>query len=737
MKHLLNICNINGAEVEPVDIITFGAPCQDLSVAGKRSGLKHEVLGDNETTRSGLFFEAIRIIKEMRESTNGEYPKYAVYENVPGAFSSNKGRDFHAVLEALCSVCDDTVSIPEPERDGKTDNLIWLSAGSIVGNGWSIAWRTLDAQYWGVPQRRKRIYLVADFTGRRAGEILFKPDSLRGDMSQGNEAGQEVAANALGGVDGSSGVVGIDGYNFSITGDKAATVGVNCGMSTGRNGVIESVDGSSGNGGQLAATVISSYGTKWNGNAGAYNGENFVLQKPGIDGSVGAAGFLSTQGSKAMGIGFAMEQSPTLRAGLSGADVIILNDQGGSSINVEQEETSPTLRANSHQHEPVIAFEPGAMVRDMGNRIWAEQSPTLRANMGDNQPVIAFSQNQREEVRDLGDKAGALAAEAGAHQQTYVAQPVIALQANGIDRADTAGCNGCGWRENESYTLNTIDRHAGCYGIDQQGGKGGANFAENTMPPMCSDSHGTPHAVCYQESVGALQARDYKGVGNQYVGEEKLIIECYDARGNGDGETACTITGDHQNRITDYTAVAVQKTLSGEDVSGCLKARDYKGCEYLNETLSKCVIQTAKPPRKYIIRRLTPTECARLQGFPSWWSTLAPYNPADAEFWEDVRKTHAEINGKKYKPVKDIKKWYDKLHTDSAEYKMWGNGIALPNAEYVIRGIAEQGAKTLGSLFDGSGGFPLAGAMNGIKPLWASEIEPYPIAVTKSRFKEE
>ena len=230
MKHYGDVSKINGAEVAPVDIITFGSPCQDMSVAGKRSGMKHEVLGDNEATRSGLFFEAIRIIKEMRESTNGEYPKYAVWENVPGAFSSNKGRDFHAVLEALCSVCDDAVSIPEP-YDSKRTKLVWNKAGEVVGNNYSVAWRTLDAQYWGVPQRRKRIYLVADFTGRRAGEILFKPDSLRGDMSQGNEAGQGATADAVGGV-----------------------------------------DGSSGNGGQLAATVISSYGTKWNGNAGAYNG---------------------------------------------------------------------------------------------------------------------------------------------------------------------------------------------------------------------------------------------------------------------------------------------------------------------------------------------------------------------------------------------------------------------------------------------------------------------------------
>ena len=93
---------------------------------------------------------------------------------------------------------------------------------------------------------------------------------------------------------------------------------------------------------------------------------------------------------------------------------------------------------------------------------------------------------------------------------------------------------------------------------------------------------------------------------------------------------------------------------------------------------------------RYIIRRLTPTECARLQGFPDDWGHLAPYNPADAEFWEIVRKTHAEINGKVYKPVKNLKAWYEKLHNDGAEYKMWGNGIALPCAEYVLRGIAEE-----------------------------------------------
>jgi hypothetical protein len=167
-------------------------------VAGKRAGIQ-----DGE--RSNLFFEAVRIIKEMREATNGEYPKYAVWENVPGAFSSNKGYDFHAVLEALCSVCDSTVSIPKPYDAKRANQLVWSGAGTIVGNGYSVAWRTLDAQYWGVPQRRKRIYLVADFTGRRAGEILFKPDSLRGDFTQGDEARKGATVDAMGSVDGSAG----------------------------------------------------------------------------------------------------------------------------------------------------------------------------------------------------------------------------------------------------------------------------------------------------------------------------------------------------------------------------------------------------------------------------------------------------------------------------------------------------------------------------------------------------
>lgn len=149
MKHYGDIRKLDGAKLPPVDIITFGSPCQDLSNAGSRTGLSG--------SRSGLFFEAIRIIKEMREKTNGKYPKYIVWENVSGARSSNKGKDFKAVLEQICSIKESGVSVPEPEK-GK-----WLPAGEIMADSYSLAWRVLDAQYLGVPQRRKRIFLVADF----------------------------------------------------------------------------------------------------------------------------------------------------------------------------------------------------------------------------------------------------------------------------------------------------------------------------------------------------------------------------------------------------------------------------------------------------------------------------------------------------------------------------------------------------------------------------------------------
>ena len=195
MKHLGDISKVNGAEIEPVDVITFGSPCQDLSVAGRQAGMKHESNGDSTTTRSGLFIEAVRIIKEMRRATNDKYPKFAIWENVPGAFSSNKGEDFRTVLQEIIKIVEPTAPpLPSPEKCG------WPYADVLVGDGWSVAYRTFDAQYWGVPQRRRRIYLVADFTGGCARKILFEREGLRGYFTESGTPWKGAPTEAQGSV---------------------------------------------------------------------------------------------------------------------------------------------------------------------------------------------------------------------------------------------------------------------------------------------------------------------------------------------------------------------------------------------------------------------------------------------------------------------------------------------------------------------------------------------------------
>lgn len=187
MVHLGDITKMSGYTIPPVDVITFGSPCQDLSIAGKRAGMAGE--------RSGLFSEAVRIIREMRYATFGAYPKYAIWENVPGAFSSNKGEDFHAVLQSLCRVIDPAAVIPRP-TDARGGIIKRPRAGAVLADNYSLAWRTMDAQYWGVPQRRLRISLVLDLTGGRAGEILFEPESLRGHFAPGITPGQAAPRTA-------------------------------------------------------------------------------------------------------------------------------------------------------------------------------------------------------------------------------------------------------------------------------------------------------------------------------------------------------------------------------------------------------------------------------------------------------------------------------------------------------------------------------------------------------------
>jgi DNA (cytosine-5)-methyltransferase 1 len=253
--------------------------------------------------------------------------------------------------------------------------------------------------------------------------------------------------------------------------------------------------------------------------------------------------------------------------------------------------------------------------------------------------------------------------EARANELVVQSDPVICLQGNGIDRAGTAGCNGKGWKEDTSYTLNTIDRPAVVYAVDQGGGKSGANVSENQAPTLRT-THGGEPAVAY----GLDRASFNQGQNAKFdfsIQEEQQPT--LTARGPG---AVCCTTGSF--------------THTTEEVSPTLMARDYK---------DPTVVCT-----NYIVRRLTPTECARLQGFADWWSYIEPKDSLTDEeykFWLEVRNTHAAINGRKVQDYteKQMLTWYNKLYTDSAEYKMWGNGIALPTALYCMQGVAEALAK--------------------------------------------
>lgn len=268
-----DVSKINGAEIPPVDIITFGSPCQDLSVAGARKGLKHSDKGDEETTRSGLFIDAIRIIYEMRDATNGRYPTYIVWENVEGAFNSCGGRDFQTVLSEITKT-----DIPIPPS-GK-----WAKAGVVRGCGICAAWRVLGAEYWGVPQRRKRVYLIGSFGTDSAAEILFKRDSVRRyPAPRGKE--KEAAAAA---VEASVGIsdCGVDAYNGSIM-EQVLVLGTNCGKSTGRTLVTSKnslcYDGRGNGDGNISPTItgdhnsrITDYTTAIVTQAAGFHGQNSI-----------------------------------------------------------------------------------------------------------------------------------------------------------------------------------------------------------------------------------------------------------------------------------------------------------------------------------------------------------------------------------------------------------------------------------------------------------------------------
>lgn len=581
MVHLGGITKMSGYTIPPVDVVTFGSPCQDLSIAGKRAGMAGE--------RSGLFSEAVRIIREMRYATFGAYPKYAVWENVPGAFSSNKGEDFHAVLQSLCRVIDPDAVIPRP-TDAR-GGIKWPRAGAILADHYSLAWRAMDAQHWGVPQRRLRISLVLDLTGGRAGEILFEPESLRGHFAPGITPGQ-AAPVVVGGC--------------TEDANRAFTLKIRSGCEGGGKGALVQI-----------------------------------------------------------------EKSATLST---------LQDQTLFVAEPPKAYSFDSLASNSMK-----SSNPHSGCREVEIAKTLDTSPPDPAK---NQGGIA------------------------------IVEPTFCIQGNTIDRADTAGANGTGVKEDVCYTLNTIDRPAVAFALDCR------NMTAN------------------EELSATLQAKDSGGQSLNYINPvaEPLI---YDARGNGDGITSPTMTGDHNSRVTDYTAI----TLQGDTVAGALLARDYKGpgradslgrviaqpvgADLYNGTLTgdKAVTLTTATGQggantgpsviekiiRWIVRRLTPTECERLQGYPDGWTDLG-------EWIDSKGKTHKDA--------------------DTPRYKALGNSIALPQWYYVLGGIADRLPEdaTLGSLFDGIGGFPYVWAQlhAGRKELcvWASEIEEFPIAVTKKWFPE-
>ena len=567
MKHYGDVSALDGGKIEPVDVITFGSPCQNLSLAGNRSGLD----GD----KSSLFFEAVRVIKEMRSDTNGQYPRWIVWENVPGAFSSNKGRDFKAVLDAVCSVKDETASVPEP-ANGK-----WTAAGEIMADDYSIAWRVLDAQYHGVPQRRKRIFLIADLDGGSAGKILFESKSVPWHTPPGFCEGQEAAGDIGESVDTSGKLCLSDQVAPQRhAGSRKADFCTAKVLSGSRMDVTNDV----------TATL----------RARANNHVPCVMR---------SAGFCTEHSSKSRGIGYKEERSPTLRAGIVPAAMFENHSQ------------------DTRYTGPLDVAQTVSATYGMG---------------GNNQPFVV------ETPKTLKIRSGCEGGGKGALVQD--------------DKSATLGCN-----NDQTVFVPKI------YGI--------CSMDSNSMRSA------NPNSGIYEAKT--VRTLDGNG-GNPSCNQGGMaVIEGSGARpshhGDGYKETDVMYTLNTVERHavahpTYCTSKNSHHTIAETELANTLVATDYKDPPMINDA-------------EYIVRRLTPTECARLQGFPDWWcDNLGTDDPTeeDMTFWRDVFETHRKLVTRAKKPKTDnqIIKWLKDPCSDSAEYRLWGNGVALPCVFYIMNGIA-------------------------------------------------
>ena len=639
MKHLGDISKINGAEIETVDIITFGSPCQDLSVAGKRAGLKHESHGDGETTRSGLFMEAVRIIKEMREQTNGKYPRFALWENVPGAFSSNKGEDFKVVLEELIKIAEPNAVMPEVPKKG------WAYADSHCGDGWSIAYRVLDAQFWGVPQRRRRIYLVADFRGQCAREILFERKGLRGYFTEGRTPWKTATVDAQGsiGANDSEGESSLKEDNTPIIYSRGY------GGNTRQDGISPTIEARAGTGGNNQPIICMA---SQQGGADDRNGAYGVVTKGNGDAFISRERHtsLSTGGGQA-GQGYPCAMQPI------GADIYNLAVTG---------DKVSSLTAGGYGS--------------------TGSSPKIL------EPIAVATQQGGAEITDNGicPTITAAAGMSGNNQPWMVMDKTITLEGNG----QRPSHQGNGYAEsNKSYTLNTTEKHGVVYAVDQGGGKSSVIVRDNQSPTLTCTHDGSP-AVAYGIDVYNQTTTGDKAKTLTSIKCDADHVPCVCTIGLNGSDICPTLISRMSSAVgtTQDNLIVSQVDSSYQEKVGSLYARDYKGIgnQYVDE--DKCVVEVEKP--RYIVRRLTPTECARLQGFADRWGdidTKTEFSDEEYKFWLDVRNTHAAINGKQTKEYTKAQMlvWYNKLNTDSAEYKMWGNGIALPTALYVMQGIKE------------------------------------------------
>ena len=621
VKHYGDVNKLNGADLPPVDIITFGSPCQDMSIAGKRTGL--------DGSRSGLFYQAIRIIKEMRCKSNGKYPRYAVWENVCGAFSSNKGEDFQAVLESFCSVKGCEINAARPAK--------WHNAGEILGDDFSIAWRVFDSQYWGIPQRRKRIYLVADFNDRCAGKILFESEGLSGYSAESFRSWQAAARSITQGS-GASGI-GIDGYNGAVS-DKAATLGINCGMSTGRNGAIVLNDQG---GDRMDVTEEKTCTLR------AESHHPPVVME--------SAGFCTEHSAKSRSIGYEKEKSPTLRAGVVPAAVY--ENHSMDTRYRELGDVAPTVSATygmGGNNQPFVVektydvrFTSEGTKNARQNVYETDTARTVDtggippdANQGGIAVVEAYGICSKDSnaMKSDNPNSGFYKAETSRTIDGNGGNPscnqggiaVVAIEGNGTRPSH----HGNGYsEEGVGYTLNTTEQHGVAYGID----RATYNMGQNAQ-----------YAISIQEEV-----------------EPTMVAK-------GPGAVA------HPTYCTSKSSF---HTKASEELADTLVASDYKDPPTINDTDDEM---------EYIVRRLTPTECARLQGFPDWWcSDLASDDPTDEEIakWREIFREYDEAMGKKTKPKTDnqIRKWLQNPHSDSAEYKLWGNGVSLPVVFFVLAGI--------------------------------------------------